>query len=124
MGKEYNLRGNTVVADHFRSLDGDVLDAQGVEDAIKNKTEVAALVALTDNSGGAADNTVAAIPTAGAVTITLSTTNTYTDAAVKAAVDTGLASITTNINTLGTAVKNDVADLAAKVNALIAALKA
>jgi hypothetical protein len=120
MGKEYNLRGNTVVADHFRSLDGNVLDAQGVEDAIKNKTEVAALVSLTDNSGGSADNTIAAIPSETAVTVTTAGGNTYADTAI----NTALASVNTNINAVGTAVKNDIADLTAKVNAIIAALKA
>ncbi len=103
-----DLRGNTIKAKHFVSTDGLVLDATAVEVAIATKTEVAALVSLTDSSGGSADNTIAAIPTAA-----LSTTNTYTDAAVNTA-----------INALGTAVKNDIADLAAKVNAIIAALKA
>lgn len=108
MSKEYNLRGNRVVADSFVSLDGLVLDVQAVEDAIADKTEVAALVALTDNSGGTANDTIAVI-----ADIALSTSDTYTDAAVNAAVNTALG-----------AIKNDVADLAAKVNAIIAALKA
>lgn len=45
--------------------------------------------------------------------IALSTSNTYTDAAVNAAVNTAIASI-----------ENNFADLQAKVNAIIAALQA
>jgi hypothetical protein len=49
----------------------------------------------------------------GAVTIALSTSNTYTDAAVNAAVNTALASVVTQLNAIIT-----------QANALLAALKA
>lgn len=62
----------------------------------------AAITALTDNSGGTADNTVAVIPNASAATT-----------------DTSAASLA-SVNTAITAIKNDFADLTAKVNALIA----
>lgn len=90
----YDLTGNTIKADGFT---GSAASAA-----------ITALVSLTDNSGGAADNTLAVVSN-----IALSTTNTYTDAAVNAAVNAPLGVI-----------KNDLADLAAKVNAIIAALKA
>lgn len=72
----------------------------------KNKAAIVALVSLTDSSGGTADNTVAAIPNATAATT-----------------DTTAASLA-SVNTTITAIKNDVADLTAKINAVIAALKA
>lgn len=92
MGKIYDLTGNTVKADGFI---GTVASAS-----------VTALVALTDSSGGTADNTVAAVPDATA-----------------AVTDTTAASLT-SVNATIAVVKNDIADLAAKVNAVIAALKA
>ncbi len=51
-----------------------------------------------------------------ATTITLSTSNTYTDAAVKSAVDTGLAGVTAKAET-----RFDAIDT--KVNAILAALR-
>lgn len=51
-----------------------------------------------------------------ATTITLSTTDTYSDAAVKSAVDTGLAGVTSKVET-----RFDALD--SKVNALLAALR-
>lgn len=62
------------------------------------------IAALTDNSGGTADNTVAAVP-----------------AATAATTDTSAASLAST-NTALTAIKNDIADLTAKVNALITGL--
>lgn len=62
------------------------------------------LTPLTDSSGGVADNTIAVIP-----------------AATAAVTDTTAASLTST-NASITAIKNGLADLAAKVNALIAAL--
>lgn len=64
---------------------------------------VGALTPLTDSSGGTANNTIAAIP-----------------AATAAATDTTAASLTST-NASITALQNAVADLAAKVNAIIAA---
>lgn len=72
----------------------------------KTKPAVVALVALTDNSGGTANNTVEVVP-----------------AATAATTDTSAASLTST-NAALTAIKNDIADLTAKVNAIIAALKA
>lgn len=72
----------------------------------KTKAQVVALVALTDSSGGTANNAVEVIP-----------------AATAATTDTTAASLA-SVNTAITAIKNDVADLAAKINAVIAALKA
>lgn len=68
---------------------------------------ITALVALTDSSGGGApNNTLEVVP-----------------AATAATTDTSAASLTST-NAALTAIKNDIADLAAKVNAIIAALKA
>lgn len=66
-------------------------------------TRPSVIVSLTDNSGGTADNTIAAIP-----------------AATAATTDTSAASLA-SVNASLTAIKNDIADLTAKVNALIAA---
>lgn len=78
-----------------------------VENSIsKSKPAVVALVSLTNNSGGTANDTVEVVP-----------------AAVAATTDTSAASLTST-NTALTAIKNDIADLTAKVNAIIAALKA
>lgn len=73
---------------------------------VKTKPAVVALVALTDSTAGTPDNTVAAIP-----------------AATAATTDTSAASLTSTNASL-TAVRNDLSDLTAKVNAIIAALKA
>lgn len=70
------------------------------------KPAVAALVALTNNSGGTANDTVEVVP-----------------AATAATTDTSAASLTST-NAAITAIKNDIADLTVKVNAVIAALKA
>lgn len=78
-------------------VDGSTISATGYAAA-------AALTALTDNSGGTADNTIAAVP-----------------AATAATTDTSAASLAST-NTALTAIKNDIADLTAKVNAIIAAL--
>lgn len=64
---------------------------------------IGALTPLTDSSGGTANNTIAAIP-----------------AATAAVTDTTAASLTST-NASIDALKNAVADLAAKVNAIIAA---
>lgn len=80
--------------------------AAQIDGAVAAKTQVAAIVALTDSTGGTADNTVAAVP-----------------AATAATTDTTAASLTST-NTALTAIKNDLADLTAKVNTIIAALKA
>jgi hypothetical protein len=61
-----------------------------IEGATNTKAEIAALVALTDSSGGTAGDTIADVP------------GTYTEATLA----------------------NQLASLAAKVNAIIAALKA
>lgn len=66
---------------------------------------VVAITNLTDNSAGTADNTVAAMP-----------------AATAATTDTSAASLS-SVNTTLTAIRNNVADLTAKVNALLTALK-
>ena len=67
------------------------------------KTAVGALTSLTDSSGGTADNTIAAIP-----------------AATAASTDTSAASLTST-NASITAIKNGLADLTAKVNAILSA---
>lgn len=66
---------------------------------------VVAITNLTDNSAGTADNTVAAMP-----------------AATAATTDTSAASLA-SVNTTLTAIRNNVADLTAKVNAILTALK-
>jgi hypothetical protein len=65
---------------------------------------ITGITALTDNSGGTANNTVEAVP-----------------AATAADTDTSAASLAST-NTALTAIKNDIADLTAKLNAVIAAL--
>lgn len=81
--------------------------ATQIDGAIAAKPAVTAIVSLTDNSGGAAaDNTLVVVP-----------------AATAATTDTSAASLTST-NTAITAIKNDLADLAGKVNTIIAALKA
>lgn len=70
-----------------------------------NSGALASVATLTDNSAGTADNTVAAMP-----------------AATAATTDTSAASLT-SVNTALTAVRNNVADLTAKVNAILNALK-
>lgn len=80
--------------------------AGGINSAVAAKTQIAALVSLTDSTGGTVDNTVAAVP-----------------AATAAVTDVTAASLTST-NTSLTAIKNDLADLTGKVNAVIAALKA
>lgn len=86
---------------------GDVQRLKGLElDAKLNNAEAAALVALTDNSGGTANDTIAVIP-----------------AATAASTDTSAASLIST-NAAVTALKDAVADLAAKVNAIIDALQA
>ena len=74
-----------------------------IDDAIE---AVGDLTALTDSTGGTANDTVAQV-----ADIALSTSDTYTDAAVNGAVNTAIATI-----------NDDLADLAAKVNEIIAAL--
>lgn len=77
-----------------------------VTGSIGANASIDALVALTDSTGGAtADNTLAVVP-----------------AATAAVTDTSAASLTST-NASITAIKNDLADLAAKVNTIITALK-
>lgn len=96
--KQVDQVGLEIKADYFTGLlNGSVQDPDVI--AINN---------LTDSSGGTSGgDTVPAV-----ANIALSTSNTYTDAAVNTAVNTAL-----------TSVRNDIATLAAKVNALLTALK-
>lgn len=71
--------------------------------AVAGVVAIGALTPLTDSSGGTANNTIAAIP-----------------AATAAVTDTTAASLTST-NASITALTNAVADLAAKVNSIIAA---
>lgn len=71
----------------------------------EQQAAITALVALTNNSAGTADNTVAAMP-----------------AATAATTDTTAASLA-SVNTALTAIRNNIADLTVKLNAVIAALK-
>lgn len=98
MSVTYDLTGNVIVADGF--------SGPGVFD----NAAINAIAALTDNSGGTADDTIAAIP---AVAISSSGGNTYADSTVNTAVNLAI-----------TPIKNDIADLTAKVNAILAAIKA
>lgn len=77
-----------------------------IDDGTANNPAVVALVSLTNSTGQVGDNTVAAIP-----------------AATAASTDTTAASLTSTNASL-TAVRQDLADLTDKVNAIIAALKA
>lgn len=93
--EQMDFAGLEIVADEFTgSFNGSV-----------SNTAIDALVALTDNSGGTANNTVEVVP-----------------AATAATTDTSAASLTSTNASL-TAIKNDIADLTAKVNAVIAALQ-
>lgn len=76
--------------------------------SIEQAEAIAAIVALTNNSAGTADNTVAAMP-----------------AAVAAATGADTATLPTlvSVNASLTAIRNNVADLTVKVNAIINALK-
>lgn len=73
---------------------------------IVNAGQQAAITALTDSTGGTANNTVAAV-----ADIALSTADTYTDAAVNTAVNAAIATV-----------NDDLADLAGKVNEIRTAL--
>lgn len=81
-----------------------IIDRNGVEIATSSFNTLKSLTSLTDNSGGTADDTVAAVP-----------------AATAAVTDTTAASLTST-NAALTAIKNDIADLTAKINAIIAAI--
>lgn len=63
----------------------------------------AGITALTNNSGGTVNNTVEVVP-----------------AATAASTDTSAASLA-SVNTALTAIKNDIADLTAKINEILAA---
>jgi hypothetical protein len=69
--------------------------------------DAATIVALTDSTSGTANDTVAAV-----ADIALSTTDTYTDAAVNSAVNTAIASI-----------EDGLADCAAKINEILTLLQ-
>lgn len=95
-------KGLEIIADAFSLPDGTV-----VSSATKGAA-IVALVALTDSSGGASGgNTVPVVPAA------IASVGTDTSAATVVSVNASI-----------TAIKNDIATLSAKVNALIAALKA
>lgn len=81
---------------------GPVRSLNGFEGTISGV--LVGVTALTDSSGGTANNTIAAIP-----------------AATQATTDTTAASLTST-NASINALKDAVADLAAKVNEIIAAL--
>lgn len=86
-------------ATHKVDMNGLLLEVGQVKSA-----NVTSITVLTDNSGGTADSTVAAIP-----------------AATAASTDTSAASLTST-NAAITAIKNDIADLTAKINAILGAL--
>ncbi len=82
--------------------------SKGLRRSLSRNAKIAALVELGGTiTGATANDTMTAV-----ADIALSTSNTYTDAAVNAAVNTAIASI-----------ENNFADLQAKVNAIIAALQ-
>lgn len=89
----------------FAGLELIASEFTGVLNGTVNLAAVDAIVNLTDNSAGTADNTVAAMP-----------------AATAATTDTSAASLA-SVNTTLTAIRNNVADLTAKVNELLTALK-
>lgn len=91
--EQMDYKGLEIVADEFTgTLNGTVSGA------------LASVTVLTDNSGGTANDTVEVVP-----------------AATAASTDTSAASLTST-NAALTAIKNDIADLTAKVNAIINAL--
>lgn len=99
--------GLEIKADFFTgTLNGSALDP-----------DVVAIVNLTDSSGGTSGgNTVAAIGIA-----TPAAVNSVTDASASTTVSVNAA--ITYLNTQLTAIRNDVATLTAKLNALLTALK-
>jgi hypothetical protein len=100
--------GSTRRANNVNEFRGAYVEA--LSDAIPaSKPEVVALTNLGGTiTGATANDTMTAV-----ADIALSTGDTYTDAAVNAAVNTAISSI-----------ENNLADLQAKVNSIIAALKA
>jgi hypothetical protein len=95
---------NRIKKDENRIL---ALETDGVAGAVADAVAAAAaLTVLTDNTGATPDSTIANVP-----------------AATAASTDTSAASLTST-NTALTAIENNISDLAAKVNALIAALDA
>lgn len=98
---------------HTRSLAAlyDRVEALESGGGIADKTEIAALTTLGGTiTGATANDTITAVAD---IAISTSGGNTYSDSAVNTAVNTAIASI-----------ENNFADLQAKVNAIIAALKA
>lgn len=83
-----------------------LLDELGV--TAEQAAAVQAIVALTNNSAGTADNTVAAMPAA---------------VAAATGADTNTLPTLASVNATLTAIRNNVADLTVKVNAIITALK-
>lgn len=82
--------------------------SKGLRRSLKRNSKIKALVNLGGTiTGATANDTMTAV-----ADIALSTSNTYTDAAVNGAVNTAIASI-----------ENNLADLQAKVNAIIDALQ-
>lgn len=106
---EMKLNGEIVsllAADVPVTTDKSFASKKYVDSATKTKTQTVALVALTDSTTGTAGNTLAAIP-----------------AATAATTDTTAASLA-SVNATNAVLRNEIASLGAKVNAIIAALKA
>jgi hypothetical protein len=79
---------------------------EAIDNSTANNPAITAIVALTNSTGGTANDTVQAVPQATA-----------------AVTDTTAASLTST-NAALTIINNDMADLTVKVNAILAALKA
>lgn len=106
---EFKLNGEIVgllATDVPVTTDKSFTSKKYVDSATRTKAQTVALVALTDSTTGTVGNTLAAIPAATAAT-------TDTSAA-------SLASVNASLGVL----RNEVASLSAKINAIIAALKA
>jgi hypothetical protein len=73
---------------------------------------------------GTPDNTITAVANLSATTCVLSTANTYTDAAVKTAVDNAIAALQTKIDAAFNTVEQNILNAAKKINDDLAAERA
>ena len=113
--------GNTLTV-----ASGGVIDVLSGGKILAGGTQASAITALTDSTGGSADDTLAAVTPNSALTDntggSASTTLASISDAPTANALASLAARNAEVRTALTAVRNDLADLGAKVNALIAAV--
>lgn len=113
-----NASGTRSVMGRFHHLDADgtvwVTMSKAIGAQLAAEMSVAGITALTDSSGGTPGNTLAA------QSVTLAASACAGGATPTAAqVDTAIASLATALNAQLVIIRNDIASLAAKVNAII-----